>query len=60
MTTSIQKIGVLGAGQMGSGIAQTAAQYGFHILLADQNREYADQSKLKIGAQFKNWSKKAE
>ena len=34
---SIQKIGVVGAGQMGQGIAQVAAQSGFSVLIADQN-----------------------
>jgi 3-hydroxybutyryl-CoA dehydrogenase len=33
----IQKIGVVGAGQMGQGIAQVAAQSGFSVLVADQN-----------------------
>jgi 3-hydroxybutyryl-CoA dehydrogenase len=53
MTLSIQRIGVLGAGQMGSGIAQTAAQSGFEVLLADQNREFVEKAKGKIAAQLK-------
>ena len=28
-------IAVIGAGQMGSGIAQTAAQFGYNVLLSD-------------------------
>ncbi|HVI01858.1 MAG TPA: 3-hydroxyacyl-CoA dehydrogenase NAD-binding domain-containing protein, partial [Enhygromyxa sp.] len=31
----IKTIGVLGAGQMGGGIAQVAAQAGYRVLLAD-------------------------
>jgi 3-hydroxybutyryl-CoA dehydrogenase len=34
---NIQKIGVVGAGQMGQGIAQVAAQSGFQVFVADQN-----------------------
>ncbi len=36
----IQKIGVIGAGTMGGGIAQVAAQNGFDVLLADINEEF--------------------
>jgi 3-hydroxybutyryl-CoA dehydrogenase len=35
-------IGVLGAGQMGAGIAQTAAQYGFSVKLADRDQSLAE------------------
>ena len=35
MDSSINKVGVIGAGQMGSGIAQVAAQAGFEVLLND-------------------------
>lgn len=31
----VQKIGVVGSGIMGSGIAQVAAQYGYHVTLQD-------------------------
>ena len=31
----MQTIGVIGAGQMGSGIAQTIAQHGLKVLLTD-------------------------
>ncbi|KXG43986.1 3-hydroxybutyryl-CoA dehydrogenase [Tepidibacillus decaturensis] len=37
---SIQKIMVIGAGQMGSGIAQVAAQTGFQVILQDIKDEY--------------------
>ncbi len=50
---NIQKIGVLGSGQMGGGIAQVAAQSGFTVLLADQNREWAEKGKGRIAAQLK-------
>lgn len=36
---NIKTIGVIGAGQMGSGIAQVAASSGFHVLLCDTQTE---------------------
>jgi len=46
----METIGILGAGQMGGGIAQTAAQAGFTVLLADMNRDAAEKGKSKIAA----------
>ncbi len=46
----IRTIGVLGAGQMGSGIAQVAAASGFQVLLADANLGVAEKGKAKIDA----------
>jgi len=37
MATEIKKIGVVGAGQMGNGIAQVAAQSGFDVVMTDIN-----------------------
>ncbi len=37
----IEKIGVIGAGTMGGGIAQVAAQSGFKVVLEDISEEYA-------------------
>lgn len=48
----IQKIGVLGAGQMGLGIAQVAAQAGFLVKLADRELAIAEQGKKKILSQM--------
>ncbi len=48
----IKVIGVVGAGQMGQGIAQTAAQSGFEVLIADQSIESASKGIQKIKAQF--------
>lgn len=42
-------VGVIGAGQMGSGIAQTAAAFGHGVLLADVSVELAQKAKAKIG-----------
>src|SRR5438552_7786151 len=39
---SVQKIGVLGAGQMGHGIAQVAAQSGYDVVLRDVEQRFVD------------------
>ena len=41
-------IGVIGAGQMGAGIAQVSAQAGYHVLLSDVSRERAQAGKAGI------------
>lgn len=47
------KIGVIGAGTMGSGIAQTFAQTeGFEVMLCDINQEFAANGKKKIAKGF--------
>lgn len=38
----ISKIGVIGAGHMGSGIAQKVAQEGFNVVMVDMAREFVD------------------
>ncbi|MBL8681410.1 MAG: 3-hydroxybutyryl-CoA dehydrogenase [Myxococcales bacterium] len=48
--TTINTIGVLGAGQMGSGIAQVAAQSGYAVKLADATVELAAKAKGKLEA----------
>jgi 3-hydroxybutyryl-CoA dehydrogenase len=42
---NIEKAGVLGAGQMGAGIAEVAAAAGHHVLLADVAREVVDKAR---------------
>ena len=44
----IETIGVLGAGQMGGGIAQVAAAHGKTVLLADVDKARAEAGKAKI------------
>ena len=46
----IRTIGVLGAGQMGGGIAQVAAQAGYQVKLADASRDLAEKGRAKIAA----------
>ncbi len=47
----IKSIAVIGAGQMGQGIAQTAAASGFLVMMADINLEAAEKGLTKIKAQ---------
>jgi len=42
--------GVIGAGQMGRGIAQVAAATGYRVLLADASLELAEKGKATIAA----------
>lgn len=57
---TIQKIGILGSGQMGGGIAQVAAQAGFSVLLADRDVATAEGGKAKIAAQLKKLVEKGK
>lgn len=50
MSGEIKSIGIVGAGQMGGGIAQVAAQSGYDVRLADATRELADKRRGKIEA----------
>jgi len=44
----MRKIGVIGAGQMGSGIAQTVAQHGLHVMISDIDLAHAEAGKAAI------------
>ncbi len=44
----MQTVGVIGAGQMGTGIAQTVAQHGMKVLLSDLDLAHAEAGKAKI------------
>lgn len=46
MNMEINSIGVCGAGTMGSGIAQAAAQAGFHTILFDLNEAVLEKARL--------------
>ena len=46
----IKTLGVLGAGQMGGGIAQVAAAVGLDVVLVDASLELADKGKKKIAS----------
>jgi 3-hydroxybutyryl-CoA dehydrogenase len=48
----IKQIGVVGAGQMGSGIAEAALTSGFHVLMRDVTTEAVQKGRLRIIADF--------
>jgi 3-hydroxybutyryl-CoA dehydrogenase len=45
----VKTVGVIGAGQMGAGIAQVAAQSGLNVVMLDAKQEIADKARAKIG-----------
>ncbi len=45
----IKKIGIIGAGTMGNGIAQTAAQFGIQVIMRDIKQELIDRGMKAIG-----------
>ena len=47
--SSVRRFGVVGAGQMGRGIAQVAAAAGFEVVLTDVTLAFAEGGKNKIG-----------
>jgi 3-hydroxybutyryl-CoA dehydrogenase len=48
----ITRVGVVGAGQMGRGIAQLAASHGFAVTLADAQRDIAERGRVTVGQQL--------
>ena len=58
--TSIGKVGVLGCGQMGSGIAQVAAVAGFDVLARDVNEEQLAKGKKAIEASLGKFVEKVK
>jgi 3-hydroxybutyryl-CoA dehydrogenase len=59
---NIQVIGIVGAGQMGRGIAQVAAQTGFDVILFDAYKNSLDfghnfiKTQLDKGVEKSKWS----
>ena len=45
---AIKKVGVIGGGLMGSGIAQTAAQAGYDVVLAEVNQELLERGMTRV------------
>ncbi|WP_425805277.1 3-hydroxyacyl-CoA dehydrogenase family protein [Desulfitobacterium sp. Sab5] len=56
----ITKVGVLGAGTMGAGIAQSAAQSGFQVVLIDVNQEFVDRGLERISKALQKLVEKAK
>lgn len=48
----MKAIGIIGSGQMGAGIAQVAAQAGYHVYLSDVSIDIAERSKAGIAKQL--------
>ena len=53
MRTNKKTIAVIGAGTMGSGIAQVAAQNNHSVVLVDTNKKTLENSKSKTSKNFK-------
>ena len=51
-TPTIERLGIIGAGQMGRGIAQIAAAQGLEVLLIDVRSDVADRAKQAIAVQL--------
>ncbi|NJD54746.1 MAG: hypothetical protein FIB07_18045 [Candidatus Methanoperedens sp.] len=49
----IRQIGIIGAGTMGRGIAQVAAQNGFKVILEDKEKERV-LSKIRVGTSLED------
>ncbi|MAU40832.1 MAG: 3-hydroxybutyryl-CoA dehydrogenase [Kordiimonas sp.] len=47
---AVQKVGIIGAGQMGNGIAHVFAVAGYDVVLSDLTQELADEGLVKIKA----------
>jgi 3-hydroxybutyryl-CoA dehydrogenase len=57
---ALRTIGVVGAGQMGQGIAQVAAQSGFDVLLHDQDTTALDRARTIIDSSLKRQVEKGK
>ena len=53
---AIERIAVIGAGQMGNGIAQVAACSGFEVVMIDINQEAVDRGMATIEPSRRSWS----
>lgn len=58
MKLQYSKIGVIGTGAMGRGIAQIAAQAGSHVILFDSNTQAATAAQSQLHTQWQNLVKK--
>lgn len=55
---SVRKLGVLGAGMMGAGIATVAAEAGIEVVLVDRDQEAADRGRAHAAAWFEEGVKR--
>ena len=54
---SIKKVGVVGCGLMGSGIAQVAAEAGYAVVVREVEQKFLDKG---LGMIEKNWARAIE
>lgn len=59
-TPNIQTFGVVGSGQMGSGIGQVAAQSGFRVVLVDLKQEFLDRAQAEIQKSLQKLAEKGK
>ncbi|HEX4206939.1 MAG TPA: 3-hydroxybutyryl-CoA dehydrogenase [Ktedonobacteraceae bacterium] len=57
---TIRKVGVVGAGLMGSGIAQTCAQAGYETIVREINQPLLDKGLTRIHAAWENMAQKGK
>src|SRR5580765_616664 len=55
---SVKTVGIIGGGLMGSGIAQTCAQAGYKVLMAEVNQELLDRGVQRVTGAWKMLSGK--
>jgi len=55
---AIKKVGVLGCGLMGSGIAQVSATAGFDVISLEIEQKYIDKGFAGIRKSWKNWRRR--
>ena len=60
MTLTISKVGIVGCGLMGSGIAQTCAQSGYETIVSEVNQELLDKGLARIHSAWDTLVSKAE
>ena len=53
-----ETIGIIGAGTMGNGIAQTAANSGFDVVMCDVNEDFVSRGLADIGKSLDRFVKK--
>ena len=56
--TTIKNVGIVGAGTMGSALAQKFAQDGFQVILADRETKYVEKGIANIKAMWKEAEEK--
>ena len=60
IVTQIEKLGVVGSGTMGNGIAQVAAQAGYHVSLFDISKEQLDRALQTVTKSLQKLSEKGK